>query len=58
MWLGWGRVSIPPEKNREENSVAFMKDTIRNFKDESSRTLGADFRERGYLEVVAKGVGA
>jgi hypothetical protein len=33
MWLGWGRVFDPTEKNREENSVAFMADTIRNFKD-------------------------
>ena len=32
MWLGWGRVFDPTEKNREENSVAFMADTIRNFK--------------------------
>jgi hypothetical protein len=32
MWLGWGRVFDPTEKNREENSVAFMTDTIRNFK--------------------------
>jgi len=33
MWLGWGRVFDPTEKNREENSVAFMTDTIRNFKE-------------------------
>ena len=33
MWLGWGRVFDPTEKNREENSVAFMADTIRNFKE-------------------------
>ncbi len=32
MWLGWGRVFDPTEKNREENSVAFMTETIRNFK--------------------------
>ncbi|MGH9545212.1 MAG: hypothetical protein ACRD23_08345 [Terriglobales bacterium] len=32
MWLGWGRVFDPTERNREENSVAFMTDTIRNFK--------------------------
>jgi len=32
MWLGWGRVFDPTEKNREENSVVFMADTIRNFK--------------------------
>ena len=32
MWLGWGRVFDPTEKNREENSVAFMTDTIRNLK--------------------------
>src|SRR5439155_15689794 len=32
MWLGWGRVFDPTEKNREENSVAFVADTIRNFK--------------------------
>ena len=32
MWLGWGRIFDPTEKNREENSVAFMDDTIRNFK--------------------------
>jgi hypothetical protein len=33
MWLGWGRVFDPTEKNREENSVTFMVDTIRNLKD-------------------------
>ena len=33
MWLGWGRVFDPTEKNREENSVAFMTETIRNFKE-------------------------
>ena len=33
MWLGWGRVFDPTEKNREENSVVFMADTIRNFKE-------------------------
>ena len=33
MWLGWGRVFDPTEKNREENSVVFMADTIRNFQE-------------------------
>ena len=32
MWLGWGREFDPTEQNREEHSVAFMVDTIRNFK--------------------------
>jgi hypothetical protein len=32
MWLGWGRVFDPTEQSREENSVAFMADTISNFK--------------------------
>jgi hypothetical protein len=32
MWLGWGRVFDPTEENPEQKSVAFMADTIRNFK--------------------------
>ena len=32
MWIGWGRVFDPTEKNREESAVGFMVDTIRNFK--------------------------
>jgi hypothetical protein len=36
MWLGWGRVSDPTEKNPEQKSIAFMQDTIRNFKNNLS----------------------